>query len=89
MSENWQLRDAYRQPGFRPFAILRSMDFDVEAFGLRLSRCRKKRPAVFADKRSEASTISEFNGSATSTARIDESIWNFSFEGSYVGVAGP
>jgi hypothetical protein len=89
MSENRQLHDAYRQRGFIPRGILRSVYFDAEAFGLRLARRRKKRSAAYADSRNGVSTISEFNGPATSTVRIGEYIWSSSFEGFCAEVAGP
>ena len=39
---NRRLRDAYRHPGFVPQAVLRSIDFDIEALVVCLSRRRKK-----------------------------------------------
>ena len=84
-----RLPDTYSFPGFHPEPIIQGIFGDSKARVVSLRRRRKKRPAAFADKLIEASTISEFSGSATSTAPIDESIWNSSFEGFCVGVAGP
>jgi hypothetical protein len=89
MSKNRQLRDAYRQPGFIPFAVLRSVDFDVEAFAVRLARRRKKRFAACVGEGIGVSTISGFSSSATSTARIGAFTWSFSFEGFFAGIARP
>jgi hypothetical protein len=88
MSEVLRLRDAYRHPGFSVLSSLRSMPFDLDAFGLHLRRRRKKRSAVRADEASVGSTISGRTGSAISTARTNTSIWSSLFEGFSAEVAG-
>jgi hypothetical protein len=87
MSKQRHLREAYRHPGFVPQAILRSVDFDLEAFGVSLVRRRKKRSAACAAKPSEVSTISGCIGRAIWIVPNVASSSSFSFEGLCVGVA--
>jgi hypothetical protein len=79
MSEKRNLRDAYRQPGFVPRAILQDVDFDPEAFGVLLSRRRKKQSVAFAGDRIEVSTIKNSVGCATWIVQIGMSTWSCRF----------
>jgi hypothetical protein len=89
MSEKRNLRDAYRQPGFVPRANLEEVYFDPEAFGVSLSRRRKKQSVAFAGDRIEASTIKNTAGCATWIAQIGMSIWDCRFAGYFAASVWP
>jgi hypothetical protein len=74
MSKVDHLRDAYRHAGFVPQATLRSVAFDLDAFGVALVRRRKKRSAECAAVFREASTTKGRTGHVTSTALSESSI---------------
>jgi hypothetical protein len=89
MNEKRNLRDAYRQPGFVPRAILQEVDFDPEAFGVSLSRRRKKQSVAFADDRIEFSTIKKSAGCVTWIVQIGMSIWSCRFAGCFAASVRP
>jgi hypothetical protein len=89
MSKTRHLRDAYRHPGFIPQAILQAVEFDPHAFGIALTRRRKKRSAEHAVGPLGAFTISGCTGRAISTVLSGESFLSFSFVGFSVEVVGP
>ena len=89
MSKKRKLRDAYRQPGFVPRAILQEVAFDAEAFGVSLSRRRKKQSVAFVDDRIEASTIKKIAGCATWIVQIGMSIWSCRFAGCFAASVRP
>jgi hypothetical protein len=89
MSHPRNLQDLYRYPGFLPQATVRSLDFDLEAFGLHLTRRRKKRSAESVGVSIPVSTISSRAGSATSIAPIDAFIWKCPSDEFSVVIARP